>query len=82
MAINGNRERYVIATKFGIIRQANGSTSIDGSAKHVQDACEASLKRLQTDYIDLYYQHRIDRKVGIESTVREMKVISMHQAAA
>ncbi|KAA6420946.1 MAG: hypothetical protein FRX49_09087 [Trebouxia sp. A1-2] len=36
-------------------------------------ACEASLKRLQTDYIDLYYQHRVDRKVGIETTVREMK---------
>ncbi len=47
---------------------------VDGSAKYVHEACEASLKRLQIDYIDLYYQHRIDRKVGIETTVTEMKV--------
>ena len=47
---------------------------IDGSPEYVHEACEASLKRLQTDYIDLYYQHRIDRKVGIETTVQAMKV--------
>jgi len=73
-AIKGNREKYVIATKFGNKLQPNGPMVVDGSAKYVHEACEASLKRLQIDYIDLYYQHRIDRKVGIETTVTEMKV--------
>lgn len=72
-AIKGNREKYVIATKFGNKLQPNGPMVVDGSAKYVHEACEASLKRLQIDYIDLYYQHRIDRKVGIETTVTEMK---------
>ena len=74
-AIKGNREKYVVATKFGNKLQPNGPMVVDGSAKYVHEACEASLKRLQIDYIDLYYQHRIDRKVGIETTVTEMKVL-------
>ncbi len=73
-AIKGDRTKYTIATKFGNVRRPDGSMVVDGSPKHVHEACEASLKRLQTDYIDLYYQHRIDRKVGIETTVKEMKV--------
>jgi len=74
-AIKGSREKYVIATKFGNKRLSDGSRVVDGSPKYVQEACEASLKRLQIDYIDLYYQHRVDRQVGIETTVREMKVM-------
>lgn len=65
----------MIATKFGNKRLSDGSRVVDGSPKYVQEACEASLKRLQIDYIDLYYQHRVDRQVGIETTVREMKVM-------
>lgn len=74
-ALKGKREQYTLATKFGLVPHADGKgADVDGSPKHVRAACEASLKRLQTDYIDLYYQHRVDRKVGIETTVREMKV--------
>lgn len=72
-AIKGKRDQYVIATKFGNIRKPDGSMVVDGTPEHVREACEASLKRLQTDYIDLYYQHRIDRKVGIETTIKELK---------
>jgi len=69
-ALKGKREQYTLATN------ADGKgADVDGSSQHVRAACEASLKRLQTDYIDLYYQHRVDRKVGIETTVREMKVV-------
>ncbi len=75
-ALKGKREQYTLATKFGLVPHADGKgADVDGSPQHVRAACEASLKRLQTDYIDLYYQHRVDRKVGIETTVREMKVI-------
>lgn len=56
-AIKGNREKYTIATKCGIVVN-DGQMSYDGSRKHVREACEASLKRLGTDYIDLYYLHR------------------------
>jgi len=75
-ALKGKREQYTLATKFGLVPHADGKgADVDGSSQHVRAACEASLKRLQTDYIDLYYQHRVDRKVGIETTVREMKVV-------
>lgn len=73
-AIKGSREKYVIATKFGNKRLPDGTRVVDGSPKYVHEACDASLKRLQIDYIDLYYQHRVDREVGIETTVKEMKV--------
>ena len=74
-ALKGRRDHFTLATKFGLVPHADGKgADVDGSPKHVREACEASLKRLQTDYIDLYYQHRVDRKVGIETTVREMKV--------
>ncbi len=72
----------MIATKFGNKLQPNGPMVVDGSAKYVHEACEASLKRLQIDYIDLYYQHRIDRKVGIETTVTEMKVRAAYGSSA
>lgn len=72
-AIAQHREQVVIATKFGIQRgEDNSFRGISGSPKYVRSACEASLKRLNTDYIDLYYQHRVDPKVPIEDTVGAM----------
>jgi aryl-alcohol dehydrogenase-like predicted oxidoreductase len=72
-AIKGRRDRVVLATKFGNVRDEQGkSLGIDGSPEYVRKACEASLRRLGTDYIDLYYQHRVDTKVPIEETVGAM----------
>ena len=72
-AIAQHREQVVIATKFGIQRgEDNSFRGISGSPEYVRSACEASLKRLNTEYIDLYYQHRVDPKVPIEDTVGAM----------
>jgi aryl-alcohol dehydrogenase-like predicted oxidoreductase len=78
-ALRGRRDQVVIATKFGIIRgtpAAGGSTmqtiSICGRPEYVRSACDASLQRLGIDYIDLYYQHRVDADVPIEETVGAM----------
>jgi aryl-alcohol dehydrogenase-like predicted oxidoreductase len=77
-AINGHREEYVIATKFArrmdSARPGDMSTvgPLDGSAEHVRSSIEGSLGRLGTDYVDLYYQHRVDPKVPIEETVGAM----------
>jgi aryl-alcohol dehydrogenase-like predicted oxidoreductase len=72
-AIRERRERVVLATKFGNVRDEQGnSLGIDGSPEYVRKACEASLRRLATDHIDLYYQHRVDTKVPIEETVGAM----------
>ncbi|PSB34205.1 aldo/keto reductase [Chlorogloea sp. CCALA 695] len=72
-AIAQHREQVIIATKFGIQRgEDNSFRGISGSPEYVRSACEASLKRLNTDYIDLYYQHRVDPKVPIEETVGAM----------
>jgi aryl-alcohol dehydrogenase-like predicted oxidoreductase len=72
-AIKGRRDRYVVATKFGTMRRADGSfVGINGRPEYVRDACEASLRRLGCDYIDLYYQHRVDPMVPIEETVGAM----------
>ena len=70
-----HRENVFIATKFGIVRSASnpGSRSVDGSPAYVRTSCEGSLRRLGTDYIDLYYQHRVDPKIPIEETVGAMK---------
>jgi aryl-alcohol dehydrogenase-like predicted oxidoreductase len=68
----GLRARVFLATKFGQVRREGGANSVDGSPAHVQAACEASLKRLNTDVIDLYYQHRVDPAVPIEETVGAM----------
>ncbi|HSP65278.1 MAG TPA: aldo/keto reductase, partial [Candidatus Deferrimicrobium sp.] len=65
-AIAGRRDRVVLATKFGFERRADGSQTINGSPEYVHRACEASLQRLGTDHIDLYYQHRVDSDVPIE----------------
>jgi aryl-alcohol dehydrogenase-like predicted oxidoreductase len=62
-AIKGRRDQVKIATKFGLVSHADGGPGvIDSSAGNVRAAVEGSLKRLGTDHIDLYYQHRIDRK--------------------
>jgi aryl-alcohol dehydrogenase-like predicted oxidoreductase len=73
-ALKGRRDAVFLATKFGIVRneQARWSTSIDGSPAYVARAAEASLKRLQTDVIDLYYLHRVDPTTPIEETVGAM----------
>ena len=69
-AVAGRRDHVVLATKFGIVRgsdpQARG---VNGRPEYVRACCEASLKRLGVDHIDLYYQHRVDPKVPIEDTV-------------
>jgi aryl-alcohol dehydrogenase-like predicted oxidoreductase len=72
-AIRGKREHVVLATKFGSVRGPNGEFfGIDGSPDYVRKACDASLKRLGVDTIDLYYQHRVDPKVPIEETISAM----------
>ena len=71
-AIRDRRHQAVVATKFGIVRGSDGSRRIDGSPEYVRSACEASLKRLGVETIDLYYQHRVDPNVPIEDTVGAM----------
>lgn len=71
-AIRGRRGQVVLATKFGYVRGADGSRLISGRPEHVRQACEASLRRLGVDHIDLYYQHRVDIEVPIEDTVGAM----------
>ncbi len=72
-AIRGRRSDVVLATKFAIVRGPDAAfRKISGQPQYVKQACEASLRRLGTDYIDLYYQHRVDPKVPIEETVGAM----------
>jgi aryl-alcohol dehydrogenase-like predicted oxidoreductase len=72
-AIRGRRIEVVLATKFGIERRPDGSwVGVNGSPEYVRRACDASLQRLGVDYIDLYYQHRVDPAVPIEDTVGAM----------
>jgi len=71
--LQSRRSEVVLATKFGIVRAPNGDVlGIDGRPEYVAAACDASLKRLGVDQIDLYYQHRVDPKVPIEDTVGAM----------
>ncbi len=72
-AIRGRRDQVTLATKFGNVRGADGSfQGVNGRPEYVRAACDASLKRLGVDSIDLYYQHRVDRSVPIEETVGAM----------
>jgi aryl-alcohol dehydrogenase-like predicted oxidoreductase len=71
-AIAGRREDYVIATKFGNRWYEDGSRTIDGSPEYIREAIDASLARLGIDYVDLYYQHRVDADTPIEETVGAM----------
>ncbi|CAM6052273.1 unnamed protein product, partial [Sphagnum compactum] len=73
-AIKGIREKVQIATKFGNVPGPNRTfIGVRGDPEYVRTTCEESLRRLDIDYIDLYYQHRVDTKVPIEITVGEMK---------
>lgn len=71
-AIAGRRKDYLIATKFGQVFKPGAGNDIDGRPEYVVEACEASLKRLGIETIDLYYQHRVDARVPIEDTVGAM----------
>jgi aryl-alcohol dehydrogenase-like predicted oxidoreductase len=71
-ALKKYRKRVIIATKFGNQVASDGKRSINGRPEYVRSACDASLKRLGVDHIDLYYQHRVDQKVPIEETVGAM----------
>ena len=73
-AIKGQREKFVIATKFGNVRdpESKGFRGVNGKPEYVRSACEASLKRLGVEQIDLYYQHRVDTSTPIEETVTAM----------
>lgn len=72
-ALKGRRDRITLATKFGVARAEDGGwLGIKGNAEYVKSCCDASLKRLQIDHIDLYYQHRLDPNTPIEETVGAM----------
>src|SRR5215210_786045 len=72
-AIRDRREGVLLATKFGNVRGEDGSfLGVNGRPEYVRAACEASLRRLGVEVIDLYYQHRVDRGVPIEETVGAM----------
>jgi len=72
-AIKDRRDAVVLATKFGNVRGADGSfLGVNGRPEYVRSACEASLRRLGVEVIDLYYQHRVDPKTPIEETVGAM----------
>ena len=72
-ALKGRREQVVLATKFGMVSHAGGGPGqLDSSPANIRTAVEGSLRRLDTDYIDLYYQHRVDPQTPIEDTVGAM----------
>jgi aryl-alcohol dehydrogenase-like predicted oxidoreductase len=69
-ALKGRREKVVLATKFGMISHTGrGPGTLDSSPENIRTAIEGSLRRLDTDFIDLYYQHRVDRDTQIEDTI-------------
>jgi aryl-alcohol dehydrogenase-like predicted oxidoreductase len=76
-AISGRRDQVVLATKFGIVRDPSDPArrSINGRPEYVVRACDASLRRLGVEHIDLYYQHRVDPDVPIEETVGAMAAL-------
>ena len=72
-AIQDRRDQVILATKFGNVRGSDGSfLGVNGKPDYVRSACEASLKRLGIEVIDLYYQHRVDPNTPIEETVGAM----------
>ena len=71
-ALKGRRNGVVIASKFGQTQRPGGANGVDGSPAYIDQACEASLKRLGVEVIDLYYQHRVDPAVPVEETVGAM----------
>ncbi len=71
-AIRGFREKVILASKFGITRSNDGTLAVNGRPEYVSKACDASLRRLGVDTIDLYYLHRVDPGIPIEETVGAM----------
>jgi aryl-alcohol dehydrogenase-like predicted oxidoreductase len=71
-ALKGRRDQVVLATKFGQTQRPGGANGVDGRPEYVRQACEASLKRLGVDVIDVYFQHRVDPAVPVEDTVGAM----------
>ncbi|MGH3855579.1 MAG: aldo/keto reductase [Pseudonocardiaceae bacterium] len=71
-ALAGQRERVVLASKFGIVRDADGAVRLDGRPEHVRHSCEASLARLDVENLDLYYLHRVDPSVPVEESIGAM----------
>lgn len=71
-ALRGRRREVVLSSKFGYVPADNGTFAVCGTPAYVRQACEASLKRLGTDHLDLYFQHRLDPEVPIEDTVGAM----------
>jgi aryl-alcohol dehydrogenase-like predicted oxidoreductase len=71
-AIKGRRDNVIVASKFGQVRREGQGNGVNGRPDYVKAACDASLKRLGTDVIDLYYQHRVDPDVAVEETVGAM----------
>jgi len=67
--LNHRRDEYLLASKCGIVKNNSGGTELDGRADVIRQTCEDSLRRLQTDVIDLYYLHRLDPKIPIEESV-------------
>lgn len=72
-AVKGRRTEVILATKFGNVRSEDGKfLDVNGRPEYVKAACDASLRRLGVEYIDLYYQHRVDPNTPIEATVGAM----------
>ena len=74
-ALRGRRDAVVLATKFGNLRKPDGTPGVNGKPEYVLQACDASLRRLGVETIDLYYQHRVDPSVPIEDTVGAMTTL-------
>lgn len=74
-ALAGRRDKVILATKFGNLGMISPETPVNGRPDYVKQACEKSLKRLNTDVIDLYFQHRVDPDVPIEETFGAMSVL-------
>ena len=72
-AIAGRRNDVVLATKFGNVRNEDGSREVRGAPEYVRQAIDRSLERLGVEHVDLYYQHRVDKTVPIEETVGALK---------
>src|SRR5262245_58509269 len=72
IAARGWRDRIVLATKFGFVREGGRAVGVSGKPEYVRSACEGSLSRLGFEAIDLYYQHRVDPAVPIEETMGAM----------
>ena len=77
-ALKNIRREVILATKFGFVGGENDDLYVNGRPEYVKKACDASLKRLGTDYIDLYYLHRLDKNVPIEDTVGAMSELVDH----